>query len=57
MNALIFDIDGTLVLSNYMDGLLYKQAIHEFSPSIKFKKDWSGYTYHRRRNTPGSLPG
>ncbi len=43
MKAVIFDIDGTLITSNYIDSKLYKEAIRDYFPAIKFKKDWSKY--------------
>lgn len=43
MKAYIFDIDGTLVTSNHIDGKFYKEAILDCFPAITFKKNWSRY--------------
>jgi beta-phosphoglucomutase-like phosphatase (HAD superfamily) len=43
MKAFIFDIDGTLVISTYIDGKLYKEAVRDYFPDIIFRKDWGKY--------------
>ena len=42
--ALIFDIDGTLIDSEHIDGLLFVRAVKEIFGNIRFAEDWSNYT-------------
>ncbi len=42
--ALIFDIDGTLIDSEHIDGTLFVQAVKEVLGDIRFADDWSNYT-------------
>ncbi len=43
MKALIFDIDGTLVNSSRVDAMLFKEAVLDFHPGVRFRSDWSRY--------------
>ena len=42
--ALIFDIDGTLIDSEGIDGTLFVQAVKEVLGDIRFAENWSNYT-------------
>jgi beta-phosphoglucomutase-like phosphatase (HAD superfamily) len=42
--ALIFDIDGTLIDSESVDGRFFVRAVREVLGDIEIGRDWSGYT-------------
>jgi phosphoglycolate phosphatase-like HAD superfamily hydrolase len=44
MNAVIFDIDGTLLQSDANDDALYLAAVRDVLGNIKLRPDWSMYT-------------
>lgn len=45
MHAVIFDVDGTLVDSNDVDGRCYKEAFFEELGPVEFREDWSRYSH------------
>ena len=45
VHAVIFDIDGTLVDSNDVDGRCYKEALIEELGPVQFREDWSRYPH------------
>lgn len=44
MNAVIFDIDGTLLQSDVNDDALYLAAVHDVLGNVKLRPTWSMYT-------------
>jgi phosphoglycolate phosphatase-like HAD superfamily hydrolase len=44
MRAVIFDIDGTLLRSDEIDGELYTQAIRDVLGNVELRGTWSDYT-------------
>lgn len=45
MINIIFDVDGTLVDSDALDGVLYWQAVQEVLGRVKTRADWTDYTH------------
>ncbi len=45
MQAIIFDIDGTLLKSKGIDGELYKSAIIEVLGPVVIRESWGDYTH------------
>lgn len=45
MINIIFDVDGTLVDSDDLDGALYWQAVRDVLGPVKARADWTDYTH------------
>lgn len=45
MHLILFDIDGTLLDSNHLEGLCFVKAIHETFGITEVKKDWAYYKH------------